>query len=100
MKNRLKEALLSFEVGRQCYGRVQANWFEWTYRKRRERYQALVAHDAQAHSAEAAIARARMRLAQRGYTPARRSLGDVHTFAYVPSTWSHQNQIASALSAI
>jgi hypothetical protein len=100
MKNRLKDALLAFEAGRQCYGRVQGNWFEWTYRRRRERYEALVAADPRAHRPEAAVARARARLAQRGYSPSRRNIGEVHTFAYVPSNWSHQNQIASALSAI
>jgi spore maturation protein CgeB len=100
MKQNVKNALLSFRLGRRGYGRIQESWFEWTYRKRRERYEALVAGDPGAHSGEASVARARARLARRGYTPPRREMGDIHTFAYVPSNWSHQNQIASALTAL
>jgi hypothetical protein len=100
MKERAKEALLSSKLGRQGYGRVQEAWFEWAYRKRRERYQALVASDSLAHSPSAAIARARERMKRRGYAPTPRAIGDIHTFAYVPSNWSHQNQISSALSAL
>ncbi len=100
MKAKVKKALLSFRLGRSGYGRVHEARFEWTYRRRRERYEALVAGDNRAHSPDASIARARARLAKRGYAPPGRTIGEVHTFAYVPSNWSHQNQIASALSAL
>jgi len=100
MKALAKEAILSSGLARRGYGRVQEAWFEWTYRKRRERYEAIVANDGQAHDDRAGVARARERLVKRGYKPVRRALGEVHTYAFVPSNWSHQNQIVAALSVL
>src|SRR5437867_659947 len=100
MRARAKELLLSSSLGRFGYGRIQEAWFERSYRMRRERYETIVAHDSAAYSAAAAVARARHRIARRGYVPVQRAIGEVHTFAYLPSNWSHQNQIGAALSAL
>ena len=100
MKQLLKKTLLGNELARKAYGFAQESWFDRDYRRRREGYQARVAGDGRAYSREAAVARARERLAARGYTPKPRQLGEVHTFAYVPSSWQHQNQIASALEKL
>ncbi|MCC7535922.1 MAG: glycosyltransferase [Deltaproteobacteria bacterium] len=97
MKQAVKETLLGSRAGRYVYGRAQEAWFEHGYRKRREHYQALVAGDPRAFRLDAAVERVHRKLALRGYTPKLRRRGEVHTFAYVPSNWPHQNQIASAL---
>jgi hypothetical protein len=97
LRSLIKTALLKTSIGDRCYTSVQERWFELTYRRRRELYRQLVASDPDAHRPGAHIARARAKIASRGYTPARRREGEIHTFAYVPSHWSHQNQIAAAL---
>jgi hypothetical protein len=96
----VKSALLRTHVGNLVYGRAQQEWFEHTYRRRRERYQQLVASDPQAYSQEAHLARARAKIARRGYVPSRRRRGEVHTFAYLPSNWPHQTQIATGLAPL
>jgi hypothetical protein len=93
----IKTALLKTSMGDLCYATVQERWFELTYRRRRELYRRLAASDPDAYRPEAHIARARAKIASRGYTPVLRREGEIHTFAYVPSHWSHQNQIAAAL---
>ena len=97
MKQRVKSLLLQSSAGRTLYGAAQERWFERDYRLRRERYARQCAGDPLAWSAAAAIARARLRIAQRGYTPVTRAAGEVHTFAYLPSSWPHQEQLARAL---
>lgn len=100
MKAFLKSVLLSSTLGRRAYGIAQENWFDWTYRRRREAYERAVGTDPRAWQVSAAIARCRERLAGRGYSVRSRPLGDIHTFAYVPSNWPHQSQIAAALTGL
>ena len=98
MRQVLKQGLLSNRAGRFIYDRVQEHWFESTYRSRRERYEQAVASQPEAWSQRSHIERARAKIATRGYTPTLRKAGKVHTFAYLPSSWQHQNQIANALT--
>jgi hypothetical protein len=96
----VKDALLATDAGSLAYGRVQEAWFERTYRRRRESYERRVGVDPRGWRAAEAVARCRQRIAARGFTVARRQRGEVHTFAYVPSNWPHQNQIVAALASI
>jgi spore maturation protein CgeB len=100
MKERVKSALLNNAVGRAGYGKAQEAWFEWTYRRRRESYEEKTRSDPDAFRPEAAVRRALARISSRGYLPTKRRLGDVHTFAFLPSHWQHQNQIAAALETV
>ncbi len=100
MKERIKQLVLSNPAARFVYSRAHEANFERSYRRRRERYQALVGNDPEAHSPEAALRRARQAIAARGYQPRPRQAGEVHTFAFLPSHWWHQNQIAAALAKL
>jgi hypothetical protein len=100
VKKIAKELLLNNQAGRTVYGKAQELWFDSTYRRRRERYQLLVADDGHAQRGEEHLARAHRKIAARGYSIAPRARGEVHTFAYVPSHWSHQNQIVQGLSRL
>jgi hypothetical protein len=93
----IKKALLHTRAGNYVYGQAQEGLFEYKYRHRREHYQRLVASNPDAYRVDAHIARARAKIAGRGYVPRCRPEGDIHTFAYVPSNWPHQNHIAAAL---
>ena len=95
-----KKTLLKNRVGDYLYGRAQESWFEFTYRQRRERYKELVASSPDAYRPEAHLARARAKIAGRGYSATLRRKGEIHTFAAIPSNWPHQNHIASALSPL
>jgi len=97
VKQRVKSLLLENPAGRALYGLAQERWFERDYRRRRERYALQCAGDPQAFRADQAILRARSKIARRGYTPVQRAGGQVHTFAYLPSNWPHQEQLARAL---
>ncbi|MGA7992934.1 MAG: glycosyltransferase [Thermoanaerobaculia bacterium] len=54
------------------------------YEERRERYAAATAERGLRYSEAATVAAVRARLAARGTTPARRTPGGIHTFAFVP----------------
>jgi spore maturation protein CgeB len=100
MKQLLKRSLLASDAGRAAYALAQEAWFHHTFRRRRERYEALVRDQPEALRADAAIRRAREALRRRGYTPPPRDFGSIHTFAFLPSHWQHQNQIAQALTRL
>jgi hypothetical protein len=100
IKNVLKSALLSSAIGERLYAAAQETWFNARYRRTREKYQEALVDDPDAWSCSAAISRARKRIKDRGYRPAPRRVGDVHTYAYIPGNWSHQNQIAKNLTKL
>jgi spore maturation protein CgeB len=100
LRSVLKDAILRTHAGDYLYGQAQEAWFEREYRQRRERYWLAVAADPAAERPEAHLARARRKIAQRGYTVVPRREGEIHTYAYVPANWPHQSQIASALARL
>jgi spore maturation protein CgeB len=97
LRTTLKNALRGTRTGEYLYGQAQEVWFDRSYRQRRERYQRAVAAEPAALQPEAHLARARRKIGERGYTVQARREGEIHTYAYVPSNWPHQNQIAAAL---
>ncbi|MBS2027835.1 MAG: glycosyltransferase family 1 protein [Deltaproteobacteria bacterium] len=100
MRERVKEALQANPVGRAAYALAQELWFDHTYRARVERYVVATEGTPDAYRPSAHVARALRKIQARGYTPKKRPLGEIHTFAYVPSHWWHQNQIAAALPSL
>ncbi|HWW62878.1 MAG TPA: glycosyltransferase, partial [Thermoanaerobaculia bacterium] len=54
------------------------------YERRRERYAREAAARGLVYREADAVAAVRTRLAKRGHTPARRAIGEIHTFAWVP----------------
>jgi hypothetical protein len=99
MRQLIKNHLLRSGIGTEAYAKAQELWFDWTYRRRRERYQATAAASKSAFSPTWMINEARRRLASRGYST-RRSIGDIHTFAFIPANWPHQEHIARALERL
>jgi len=59
------------------------------YRRRRDRYDSRAEELGLRYSEEAVWAAVRRRLRDRGYTPTRRALGEVHTFALLPGVGWH-----------
>jgi len=100
IKNVLKSALLSSSVGEGLYATAQEAWFNAGYRRIREKYQEALSGNPDAWSASAAISRARKRIEDRGYRPVPRRVSEVHTYAYIPGNWAHQNQIAKNLAKL
>lgn len=96
----VKSRLLANPYGQRAYGAAQAWLFDRKYRARRERYEAVTASSTDYISNKGALAAVRSSLESRGVLPARRALGELHTYAYVPSNWPHQNQIARALEVL
>ena len=85
----VKESLRRWSVARAVWGSYRAAQVLHEYRERRERYARLAEEQNVVYSEERTTAEVRARLAARGYTPARRARGDVHTFASFPSYGWH-----------
>lgn len=60
------------------------------YDRRRERYARIADERGLVYREENSVDALRKRLARRGYTPARRAIGDVHTFAWIALTHWHE----------
>jgi len=97
-KDAAKGLLQSSELGRFAYSRAQELWFDSTYRARVRHYTEATAGDSDAYRQEAHLQRCRRKIAERGYRSPLRAAGEAHCFAFLPSHWSHQNQIATALA--
>ncbi len=100
MKEQIKRALLGSAPINLAYSKAHELRFERDYRRRRERYNRAAQQDPDAYSVEDAVRRAKTAISKRGYQTTRRARGSVHTFAFVPSHWSHQNQIVAALDQV
>ena len=96
---KIKKLILANCYSREFYSSFQSHRFDDDYRARRERYAAQLHAQPEAYCQDAAIARAKEKIKLRGYMPKNKGDG-VHTFAYIPGNWSHQNQIAKSLNMI
>ncbi len=59
------------------------------YVETRERYESLVAERCNIYVEREVVAKIRERLARRGYTPTRKEVGEIHTFAFIPRVGWH-----------
>src|SRR5262249_31082899 len=81
---RLKTALLGQPVFQQIWGTYRCGQLHRDYVARRE-YYAHIARDRELVDCEhEVITSIRARLAERGYTPVPRQMGEIHTFAFIP----------------
>ena len=96
MINNIKKYVLKNPVIKSIYNRFQELDFDKAYINRRERYLNEVKSDHSADDQNSHILRANSKVSARGYSVTPKVLGEIHTFAYIPSNWSHQNQIFSA----
>jgi len=89
LKDHLREAALPRRLW-TSYRRAQV---EREYRLRREYYERLADERGIAYSLENTTSAVRVRLASRGYTPAKRQRGEIHTFACVPLVAWHADLV-------
>ena len=87
----MKELLLANPVVRKVWGRRRAYQMLTEYRKRRENYARLAEAAQLTYSAAGSVARVRARIAGRGYSVTKRTMGDVHTFAFIPRVGWHND---------
>jgi hypothetical protein len=90
---RWKDAARDFAPTRDLWGALRARRLLDAYITRREHYEDRAREMKLAYDPAAVTASVRARLAARGYTPARRSVGEVHTFACVPEFSWHRHLI-------
>src|ERR1043166_433920 len=80
----LKHKLRDLSVVRPAWAMFRREQLLARYERRREHY-ARIAEERKLLYDEAGSVRAvRERLARRGYSPRRKSIGEIHTFAWVP----------------
>jgi spore maturation protein CgeB len=89
MRQTLRAVALRNEHARRAWGVLQARRLHHEYRLRREHYAALCRAQGLVYEPGAVRRAVRERLAARGYHPTQRSLGSVHTFAFVPRLGWH-----------
>ena len=89
----LKDRLRAWGPARQAWTAVRARQVEDEYRRRRDHYARLAEERGLVYSEARTTAEVRARLAARGYTPARRAPGEVHTFASIPIFGWHEHLV-------
>jgi hypothetical protein len=80
----IKDKILGVAPVRAAWSELRSRQLVREYRARRERYRKLAKDRALVYSEEDTIREIRARLRGRGYTPAVRGPGEVHTFAFIP----------------
>ena len=73
----------------ECWGAYKRQRMLQAYRARRDRYAGLASERGLCFSEQDVVEQVRSRLSARGYSPAMRSLGEVHTFAFIPRLGWH-----------
>ncbi|HEX9983058.1 MAG TPA: glycosyltransferase [Thermoanaerobaculia bacterium] len=85
-----KERILEARAPRELWTAVRRRQLHEEYELRREHYAKLLEERGLAYDEQRTIGDVRARLAARGYTPKKRKMGEVHTFAFFPSfSWHH-----------
>lgn len=90
LKFSLKNQLLKFSGLERMWTFIRACQLNKDYLKRREYYSSQAARLNLRYSSGQTELLVRERLAQRGHTPSKRELGDVHTFAFIPDLGWHK----------
>jgi spore maturation protein CgeB len=87
----LKEKARSIGFVRRSWTAYRTRQVLREYELRREHYERLARERGLVYSADSTQSAVRARLAARGYTPAKRSRGEVHTFACIPQFGWHKH---------
>ena len=87
----LKNSLRQWRPSRDAWGSLRRRQLQHEYERRRE-YYALKAEERGLSTGESdVVADIRRRIAARGYAPRRRRLGEIHTFACIPTFSWHEH---------
>jgi hypothetical protein len=100
LKSNIKRIIVSSNTLRNYYGQYQTYEFDRRYRELVEYYNGLSEDDPQSYSIESHRDRVANVLSKRGWIPERKSPGNVSTYCFIPSNWSHQNQIYNAVQRL
>lgn len=93
MLSALKSGLQANHTFQKIWPQYRRRQLHCLYAKRRECYWRQIQQMGLAYNEQETIADIRKRLKDRGYTPARRKVGQVHTFACVPMFSWHERLI-------
>ena len=99
-KNYFKEKLLSISSIEKIYEILHEINFDNNYRKRKLRYEAFNFLKSEIEDKIIHQNRLESKLKERGYTVKKKVNGNVNIYCYIPSNWSHQDQIYFAASKI
>jgi hypothetical protein len=89
MPNRLTAPLLKRTSFQTIWGAMRRAQFQREYAERREHYAGIARDRGLSYSERTVVEDVRGRLSERGYTPAARREGDIHTFAFIPRIGWH-----------
>jgi spore maturation protein CgeB len=91
LREKLRRVRSRLPLAEQLWGTFRRAQLHRDYKKRREYYWRRCEDQRLTYREATVIKSLRERLAERGYTPARRAPGEIHTFAFVPSySWHHE----------
>jgi hypothetical protein len=76
---------------RKAWATFRRRQLQNDYRRRREQYRVVSEGTGLVYDESSTIASVRGRVAARGYTSPRRTVGDVHTFAFIPDIGWHRH---------
>lgn len=85
----IRQKLLQNPTFQTVWGARRRFQLHRQYLSRREYYQKMAAERGLIYDEKAVVTAIRQRLRQRGYTPARRNIGAIHTFAFIPNIAWH-----------
>lgn len=87
----LKKNILAIHFFRRLWAEYRRQQLHMEYISRRERFSALVAKEMVVYREDNVVSEIRKRIATRGYTPAPRKVGDIHTFTCIPQFSWHKH---------
>lgn len=97
--NNTKNTLKQKTAFQSLWGRFRRGQLHYDYRKRREHYAELVERSGLKYNKEKIELDIQDRIAKRGYTPIKKAIGDIHTFAFIPNISWH-NHLLPDLEAL
>ncbi|HVR40617.1 MAG TPA: glycosyltransferase [Thermoanaerobaculia bacterium] len=86
----LKHRLRDLGIVRPAWAVFRRNQLLARYEKRREHYARIAEERKLVYRERDAVTALRERLAKRGYAPKKKSIGDIHTFAWIPMINWHE----------
>lgn len=89
LKSQAKRYLLRYSPGQRFWTYIRRRSLLKDYLDRRESYFRVAQERGISYSESAATERVRTRLSKRGYSPTRRTPGEIHTFAVIPNLGWH-----------
>jgi Glycosyl transferases group 1 len=91
LKQPLRALVFGWSPSYAAYSKLRELLFLKEYRHRREYYQGLCERQGLRYEESEVTAQIRKHVAKRGYSPSRKEIGDIHTFAIIPRLGWHSH---------